>query len=92
MRVYLCLKRNTTSKHRPPHPFAAMAVREVLDVEFDRLIINGILTKVEQSEWVATIVVARQANGKIRLRADSSTGLNDALEDDGYSISNIRKR
>jgi len=58
-----------------------MAVREVLDVELDRLI--------EHSEWVAPIVVARRANGKIRLCVDFSTGLNEALEDDVYPIPNM---
>ena len=59
---------------------------EVVDEELDRLLANGSLTAVETSPLASPIVVARKANGKIRVRADFSTGLNDALEDVAHPI------
>lgn len=60
-----------------PVPYAAL---DAVEAELNRLEQSGVLTKVEFSDWAAPIVAVRKANGSIRICADFSSGLNDALE------------
>ncbi|PIO74864.1 integrase core domain protein [Teladorsagia circumcincta] len=60
-----------------PVPYASVPL---LDAEIDRLVAQNVISAVDHSQWAAPIVVVRKANGSIRLCADFSTGLNDALQ------------
>ncbi|PIO70934.1 hypothetical protein TELCIR_07185 [Teladorsagia circumcincta] len=60
-----------------PVPYASVPL---LDAEIDRLVAQDVISAVDHSQWAAPIVVVRKANGSIRLCADFSTGLNDALQ------------
>ncbi|VDL65828.1 unnamed protein product [Nippostrongylus brasiliensis] len=46
----------------------------------------GIITPVTHSEWAAIIVYRRKANGKLRVCADFSIGLNKALQSFDYPL------
>ncbi|XGW25993.1 hypothetical protein V3C99_006978 [Haemonchus contortus] len=63
-------------KKKRPVPYANV---EVLDKEINRLLAEDVLSPVTYSKWAAPIVVVKKANGTLRLCADYSTGLNDAL-------------
>ncbi|PIO65756.1 reverse transcriptase [Teladorsagia circumcincta] len=63
-------------KSKRPVPYANIAA---LDKEIDRLLAEDALSPVTCSKWAAPIVVVKKANGTLRLCADYSTGLNDAL-------------
>ncbi|KAK0419802.1 hypothetical protein QR680_014328 [Steinernema hermaphroditum] len=80
MKAQLTLKKDAKPKFcRPrPVPFHAEAT---IDEELDRLQAMGTLSKIQTSSWAAPIVVVKKANGKLRVCADFSTGLNEALED-----------
>nr|CDJ96595.1 RNA-directed DNA polymerase (reverse transcriptase) domain containing protein [Haemonchus contortus] len=81
LQATLRLKKNAKPVFRPkrPVPYAAIP-------KFDRLEANGVISKVNYSEWAAPIVVVRKSNGSLRICADFSTGLNDALDLHQYPI------
>ena len=59
-----------------PVPFALQAK---VDTEIDRLVREGVLTPVEQSEWASPIVVVRKSDGSIRLYGDYKVTINEYL-------------
>ena len=75
----LLLKDNAVPvfKKKRPVPYASVPD---LDEEIDRLVAEGVISPVDHSEWAAPIVAVKKKNGRIRLCADFSTGLNDALQ------------
>ncbi|RLU19986.1 hypothetical protein DMN91_008545 [Ooceraea biroi] len=86
--IHLRLKPDAHPVHVPRRPIA-LALEEPINAELDRLVKQGILTPVDSSDWAAPIVVARKANGKIRICADYFTGLNDALETEDHLIPSV---
>ncbi|XP_011687104.1 PREDICTED: uncharacterized protein K02A2.6-like [Wasmannia auropunctata] len=90
IKVHLRLKPDARPVHVPRRPIP-LALEESLNAELDRLIENKIISPVDYSEWATPVVVARKANGKIRVCADYSTGLNNALDTDDYPIPNIEE-
>ncbi|CAI2731094.1 unnamed protein product [Schistosoma spindalis] len=84
-KVSLSLKQNAKPIFRPkrPVPYAALPV---VDQELDRLEALGVIQPVNYSPWAAPIVVVKKANGTVRICADFSTGLNNALEDHTYPL------
>lgn len=65
-----------------PVPYAA---RVDIETELQRLENNGTISPVDTSRWAAPIVVSRR-NGKIRICADYSTGLNANIEPNQYPL------
>lgn len=62
------------------------AIREVVEEELNRLERLNIITPVTYSKFAAPIVIVRKANGTIRICADYSSGLNNALLPHDYPI------
>ncbi|XP_061389855.1 uncharacterized protein K02A2.6-like [Musca vetustissima] len=60
-------------------------VRADIETELDRLEKANILTPVNSSKFAASIVVSRK-NGKIRICAGYSTGLNNSIEPNQYPL------
>ena len=79
------LKENVTPvfKRKRSVPFASI---EKIDRELDRLVKTGILTPVNYSEWAAPTVYVKKKSKEIRVCADFSTGLNEALQDHHYPL------
>ncbi|XP_062557094.1 uncharacterized protein K02A2.6-like [Armigeres subalbatus] len=66
-----------------PVPFNTISL---VDEELTRLQSLGIITPIDFSEWAAPIVAVRKPNGKVRICADYSTGLNEPLEGNHYPL------
>ena len=81
----LVLVENAKPVFRPkrPVPYAALPI---VEAELDRLEREGVIQHVNYSEWAAPIVVVKKPNGKVRICADYSTGLNEALSMHQYPL------
>ncbi|PIO75460.1 hypothetical protein TELCIR_02484 [Teladorsagia circumcincta] len=75
----LKLKPDATPVYRKARP-VPYAVLPRLSQEIDSLVAAKVLSPVDHSDWAAPVVVVHKKNGSIRLCADFSTGLNDALD------------
>ncbi|KAH9585992.1 hypothetical protein MS3_00007063 [Schistosoma haematobium] len=84
-KALLTLKPAATPVFRPrrPVPYADLPV---VEQELERLQKLGVIEPVNFSEWAAPIVVVKKTNGSVRLCADYSTGLNEALETHQYPL------
>ncbi|XP_058120128.1 uncharacterized protein K02A2.6-like [Anopheles ziemanni] len=85
IKIQLKLKDGATPVFRPKRP-VAYAMFQAVDNELERLEKDGIISKVDYSEWAAPIVVVRKANGTMRICGDYSTGLNNMLQPHQYPL------
>ncbi|XP_055623100.1 uncharacterized protein K02A2.6-like [Toxorhynchites rutilus septentrionalis] len=84
-RVRLTLKGNPKPIFRPKRP-VAYSMQNAVEDEIQRLQNLGIPVPVDHSDWAAPIVVVRKPNSTVRICADFSTGLNNALEPNQYPL------
>uniref|UniRef100_A0A914WIF7 RNA-directed DNA polymerase n=1 Tax=Plectus sambesii TaxID=2011161 RepID=A0A914WIF7_9BILA len=84
-KAVLQLEPNASPVFRRSRPVPHAAVADVED-ELDRLVDMGVLSSTNYSDWAAPIVVVKKSNGRIRLCADYSTGLNDSLKLHQYPL------
>ncbi|XP_041774194.1 uncharacterized protein K02A2.6-like [Anopheles merus] len=85
LKVKLFLKPNAKPIFCPKRPVPFNTI-PLVDAELTRLQSLGILEPVDFSEWAAPIVAVRKPNGRVRICADYSTGLNEALEPNHYPL------
>lgn len=81
----LCVKPESVPVFRPKRP-VAYAMQSIVENEIQRLLDSNVISPVNYSDWAAPIVVIKKTKGSIRLCADFSTGLNDALEQHQYPL------
>ena len=70
-------------RQKRPVPFAAA---QPVEEELKRLQLMGVISPIEYSKYAAPIVVVKKSDGRIRICADYSTGLNDSLEPNQYPL------
>uniref|UniRef100_A0A914VKS3 RNA-directed DNA polymerase n=1 Tax=Plectus sambesii TaxID=2011161 RepID=A0A914VKS3_9BILA len=85
VKAHLELKENVRPTFIRPRPLP-FAVYDSTTAEIDRLVTEGVVSAVDYSDWAAPIVVVAKPGGKIRLCADFSTGLNEALDLHKYPL------
>ena len=62
------------------------SIRDAVEKELDCLEAEGILVKVDHSEWATPIVVVPKTNGKYRICGDFKVTLNPVLNVDQYPM------
>lgn len=67
-----------------------MLIREEVDKEIKGLLLKGIIEEIETSEWISPVVIARKANGKIRLCIDLRH-LNNNIVVEKFPLPNINE-
>lgn len=82
----LVVKPDKQPVFRPPL-HVTYAVRHLVDDEVHRLQDEGIISPVNYTYWAVPIVVLTKTDGRIRLCADFSTGLNHAIDLHQYPLS-----
>ncbi|XP_037928832.1 uncharacterized protein K02A2.6-like [Teleopsis dalmanni] len=84
-KAHLIIKPNCQPVFRSKRP-VAYAVQHLVEEEIKRLQDLDIIAPINYSDWAAPIVVIKRPNDSIRICADFSTGLNDALESYKYPL------
>ncbi|XP_062704672.1 uncharacterized protein K02A2.6-like [Aedes albopictus] len=84
-KISLTLRPDVQPIFRPKRPVPFHATQKV-EEELDRLQSLNIITPIDFSDWAAPIVVVKKPGGKVRICADYSTGLNEALEANHYPL------
>ena len=79
------LKDNVKPVFKPKKEVLFLSL-ETIDKELRRLEENGVIKKVDNSEWALSTVYVKKKNNKIRACADFSTGLNECLRDHTYPL------
>ncbi|XP_021340098.1 uncharacterized protein K02A2.6-like [Mizuhopecten yessoensis] len=69
-----------------PVPFA---LRESLEKELDRLESQGIISKVDRSDWATPIVIVPKTDKSIRLCGDFKVTVNQCLDEQQYPLPNV---
>ena len=85
MKASLTLLPETMPIYRRTRPVPHAAIQQVED-ELMRLQSLGVIEPTTFSDYAAPIVVVKKKDGKLRITADYSTGLNDALEPNRYPL------
>ncbi|XP_055543306.1 uncharacterized protein K02A2.6-like [Wyeomyia smithii] len=83
--VHLTLKPDTQLVFKPKRP-VAYSVEALVKEELRRLEGLGIITPITYADWAAPIVVVRRPNRSVRICADFSTGLNNALKPNSHPL------
>ena len=85
IKATLKLKADSKPIFRPKRPVSYATLNKV-EKELDRLQEAGVIEPTNYSRWAAPIIVVRKANSKVRICADYSTGLNNALDAHEYPL------
>lgn len=82
------LKEGTVPIRFPPRN-VPMALREPIEKELAKLESQGILTKIEYSDWTTPIVPVKKSNGTIRICGDYRSTVNQCIKPHTHKVPSI---
>ncbi|XP_053395598.1 uncharacterized protein K02A2.6-like [Mercenaria mercenaria] len=85
MQASLSLKENTTPKFVKARP-VPYSLKPKIEKELENLEQQGIISKVNNSDWATPIVPVVKANGNVRICGDFKVTVNQALKVDKYPL------
>jgi hypothetical protein len=88
IKAKLTLKENATPKFVKARP-VPFSIKPQVERELSRLENEGILSKVDTSEWAPPIVPVMKPNGSVRICGDFKTTVNPMLNVDQYPLPRI---
>ena len=88
MKATLTLKENAKAKFCKARP-VPYALKEKVEQELDRLEKEGIIQKVDHSDWATPIVAVPKGNNSVRICGDYKTTVNPQLKVDQYPLPRI---
>ena len=88
IKAKLTLKENATPKFAKARP-VPFAIKPQVERELVKLENEGIISKVDTSEWASAIVPLMKPNGSVRICGDFKTTVNPMLDIDQYPLPRI---
>lgn len=85
LQAKLHVKKNAEPKFCKARP-VPFALRKAIEDELDRLEKEGILNKVDHSDWAAPIVPVPKKNGQLRICGDYKVTINPVIDVDKYPL------
>ena len=79
MKVHLGIDENCKPKFCKARPVPEKKLKDAVNVELERLIEQGIVSRVYSSDWASPAVYVRKSNGTIRICVDYSSTINKHL-------------
>ncbi|XP_064643572.1 uncharacterized protein K02A2.6-like [Lineus longissimus] len=70
--------------HKPRN--CPYAIRDRVELELDKLEKNGVMKKIDRSDWASPIVVVPKADGSVRICGDYKVSVNGAVEDEQTTL------
>ena len=85
IKATLHFKPDATSKFMKPRP-VAYSLKPKIEAELDKLELQGIVYRVDTSEWATPIVAIPKKDGSVRICGDFKVTLNPVLDVDQYPL------
>ena len=57
-----------------------------MEAELNKLEENGVIVKIEQSDWASPVVVVPKADGSVRICGDYKATINQVVDDEQYPL------
>ena len=85
MNAHIRVREGASPSYFKPRP-VPYALREAVEAELNKLEENGVIAKIEQSDWASPIVVVPKADGSVRICGDYKATINQVVDDEQYPL------